>query len=311
MRLALIGDIHAYRLLVWPWSLLGKRIFGQLHTWLNPRRRFDFALLAPLVRRVASVEPDMVLFSGDLTSTALPGEFDDVFEALSPVVNAFPTVMAPGNHDRYTFTAARRRRFEAAAGASTASQFPYFRRFTPPADRWSLLALDGAVPRCVSSRGLVGEAQLERAREQIADLTSSDGLVVMCHYALRRPPPSPSMKWSHRLADAPDVEAMLADCPARVLYVHGHVHEPWCWPRADAGLEHVLDVNAGAPCLRRPEHPHGQGFWQIDLPDDPRQQVNLGRHVPQSSPCGRDMAVQWRTVDVQQPAADPARPTGR
>ena len=309
MRLALIGDIHSYRLLVPPWSLLGKRVFGQLHTWLNPRRRFDTRLLAPLVRQVASVEPDMVLFSGDLTSTALPGEFSDVFDALSPVVNTFPTVMTPGNHDRYTFTAARRKRFEAAVSASTASQFPCFRRFDSPADRWSLLALDGAVPRCVSSRGLVGEAQLERAREQIADLTDSDGLVVMCHYALRRPPPA-RMRWSHRLADAPEVEAMLADCPARVLYVHGHVHEPWCWPRAEASLEHVLDVNAGAPCLRRPEHPHGQGFWQIDLPDDPRQEVCLRRHVPQSSPCGHDTAVQWRTADVRQ-SAEPSGRVGR
>ena len=30
----------------------------------------------------------------------------------------------------------------------------------------------------------------------------------------------------------------------------------------------------------KPSHPHGQGFWQIDLPDDPAATVGLVHHVP-------------------------------
>jgi len=293
MRLVLIGDIHSYRLCVPPWSMLSKRFLGQMNLWFNRRHRFDRALLAPLVRQVQTVEPDMLLFSGDLTSTALPGEFDDVVEALSPIAEACPTVMTPGNHDRYTFASACRRHFESAAGDFVPKRFPHFTRLPSPADRWHLLALDGAVPRIISSRGLIGADQIAQARKQIDSLTDSDGLVVLCHYALGRPPGQGRMRWSHRLADVADVEAMLADSPARILYLHGHVHEPWCWHHA-----RITDVNAGAVCLRKGEYPCGQGFWQIDLPADPRQQVGLRHHVPKPAQQTPDMTVQWHTVDV-------------
>jgi calcineurin-like phosphoesterase family protein len=282
-----------------PWALLGKRLLGQGNVWLNRRHKFDRTLLPALVQQAASVEPDMVLLCGDLTSTALPGEFDDCLKALAPLVDAFPVMIVPGNHDRYTFTSARRSLLESAAGTSIPPEFPHCHRYPSPFNRWRLLALDAARPRGLSSRGEVGKAQLAEARRQIADLTDSDGLIVLCHYALRRPPTLPAMRWSHRLADAPDVEAMLADCPARILYVHGHVHMPWCWRRTEAGLEHVVDINAGAPCLRQPEHPHGHGFWQIDLPDDPNQPISLQRHIQQASPQGSGASVQWCTVDGQ------------
>ena len=298
MRLVLVGDIHSYRLWVPPWLLLSKRIVGQANLWLNRRHQFDRTLLAPLVRQVRTVEPDMLLFSGDLTSTALPGEFDDVIKALSSIANAYPTVIVPGNHDRYTFTSARRRDLETSAGELMPRQFPHFVRLPSPADRWNLLALDGAVPRIISSRGLAGADQLAQARKQIASLTDSDGLVVLCHYALRRLPEMTPMRWVHRLADAAEVEAMLADCPARILYLHGHVHVPWCWHRTEPGFERVTDVNAGAPCLRQSEYPYGHGFWQIDLPADPREQVGLRHHVPQLATQTDDMTVQWHAVDV-------------
>ena len=280
LRLVLIGDIHAYRLLVPPWSLLGKRLLGQTNLWLNRRHRFDRKLLTPLVRQAATLAPDLLLFSGDLTSTALPGEFDDVFEALAPLTGRIPSVAVAGNHDRYTFAAARQRRFEVTGGDLVVEPCPHFRRLEAPAERWALLVLDAAVPRIISSRGLVGKVQLEVARRQIAQLTPADGLVVLCHYALRRPPGLGHMPWQHRLADAAEVEALLAACPGPVLYLHGHVHRPWCWRRVEPGLEHVIDVNAGAPCLCQPDWPHGQGFWQIDLPTDPHEPVGLRRHVP-------------------------------
>ncbi len=174
MRLLLIGDIHSYRLLVPPWALLGKRLLGQGNVWLNRRHKFDRTLLPALVQQAASVEPDMVLLCGDLTSTALPGEFDDCLKALAPLVDAFPVMIVPGNHDRYTFTSARRSLLESAAGTSIPPEFPHCHRYPSPFNRWRLLALDAARPRGLSSRGEVGKAQLAEARRQIADLTDSD-----------------------------------------------------------------------------------------------------------------------------------------
>ena len=298
LRLALIGDIHAYRLLAPPWSLFGKRALGQVNVWLNRRHRFDRDLLAPVVARVGELDPDLLLLSGDLTSTALSGEFADVFAALAPVTGHVPTVAVAGNHDRYTFSAARRRQFERAGDTLVPPRFPHFRRLEPPAERWALLVLDAAVPRIVSSRGRIGATQLELARRYVANLSAADGLIVLCHYALRRPPDLGPTPWHHRLADAAEVEALLAACPAPVLYLHGHVHHPWCWRRDEPGLEHVTDINAGAPCLCVTTQPRGQGFWQIDLPTDPQEPVGLCRHVPQLGPDPYVTTAEWQTVQV-------------
>jgi 3',5'-cyclic AMP phosphodiesterase CpdA len=298
-RIILIGDLHVHRLWVPPWSLLSKRLLGQANVWLNRRHHFDRTLLAPLVQRIAAVQRDMLLFSGDLTSTALRAEFEDVFTALKPITAQQPTLVIPGNHDRYTFSAARRRTLEKIGGSLVPDCFPYFRRLEAPAQRWSLLALDAAVPRTISSRGRAGANQLEQARHHIDRLTSSDGLVVLCHYALHRPPGQPEMKPSHRLADADAVESLLAACPGPVLFLHGHVHQPWCWRRGEAGLKHILDVNAGAPCLRDTAHPHGQGFLQIDLPSDPHEPVGLLRHVLRSAKQSGASDIQWHTEQVQ------------
>ncbi len=102
MRLLLIGDIHAYRLYVSPWHLLGKALLGQTNLWLYRRRKFDLSLLPAVVARAVDLRPDLVLLSGDLTTTAYPGEFADVAAALRPLLAAVPTVAVPGNHDRYT-----------------------------------------------------------------------------------------------------------------------------------------------------------------------------------------------------------------
>ena len=278
MRLALIGDIHLYRLAVWPWLLFGKRILGQTNLWLNRRHRFDRSLLAPVVERVASIEPDMLLFSGDVTSTALSGEFADAVDSLDSITSRITTVMVPGNHDRYTFSSLRNRSFERAFG-ELAVPLPHFRQLS---GRWHLLALDTVVPRIVSSRGCVKSAQLQQARTLIADLTDRDGLVVLCHYDMRRPPDVSPAKWQHQLVGAGQFEKLLADCPARTIVLHGHVHEPWCWHRQDGPLRGAVNICAGAPCLRRAEHPHGQGFWQIDLPPDTHEQAKIVQHVPRS-----------------------------
>ncbi len=51
MRIVLLGDLHTYRLAVWPWELLGKSLAGQMNLWLNRRKRFDRSLIQPTIER--------------------------------------------------------------------------------------------------------------------------------------------------------------------------------------------------------------------------------------------------------------------
>ncbi len=288
MRLVLIGDIHAARLRVPPWRLLGKRFLGQLNLWLRRRHRFDLRLLPPVLERAASLNPDLMLLSGDLSTTALRGEFEDVSQSLAALDGRVPIVIVPGNHDRYTFASARQRTLERVFAGSVPQHFPDVR---PLAGSWRLLCLDASKPRILSSRGRLGSDQLNAAQQVVSSLSEQDGLVVICHYPFGAPP-HVRMLWDHRLADDAAFEAMLANCRGRVLLLHGHVHEPWCWQ--PDGAAHVLCVNAGSPTMHDGRGSRGHGFWQMDLPGDARGDLELVRHEP--APGGADWASHRATV---------------
>ena len=70
-----------------------------------------------MVERVQGLEPDHVLITGDLTTTALPSEFRGARQALAPLL-ADPerATVLPGNHDRYSSGAVRSLRYEETFG---------------------------------------------------------------------------------------------------------------------------------------------------------------------------------------------------
>lgn len=271
-RLLALGDIHTYRLAVAPWRLLGKRLVGQLNLYFNRRHQFDRGVLPLAARRIAELRPDLLLMTGDLSTTALRGEFEDVAEHLAPLWAVTPTLVLPGNHDRYTNGSTWRRTFERALaphGDVLVPTYPHLRRLN---DRWRLLALDAAVPQPFCSRGRLGRRQLEQARALLADLAPGIGLVAACHYPVVDPPAdvAPPARWGHRLGRRTELQALLRSELARrpVIYVHGHVHRSWCIRLTSGPLAGMIDVNAGALALARPEHRLGQGFWELRLPDD-------------------------------------------
>ena len=284
MRIVLLGDIHLYRLSVPPWRLLSNRLVGQLNLWLRRRHHFDRSLLPGVIGQVLAIKPDMLLLSGDLTTTAIESEFADVRAALRPATSQIDTFAVPGNHDRYTFTSAWTRRFEKHIEPFAPGSFPHLRKLT---DRWYLLALDPALPRLFSSRGRVGKRQLHEAQRLLDSLEGDVGLLLVCHYPCWTPP-GVRWKWDHRLADAGALLRLVCSAARKhphVLFVHGHIHEPWCRRVGDHGRDNanLTMLNAGAPCLHQAKYPAGQGFWQIELPDDPRCEVRMIHHVPRQN----------------------------
>ena len=101
MRLVLFGDIHLYRLWLMPWQLASKRILGQSNLILNRRKTFRHDLLKAMIDQALGLEPDMLLLSGDVTTTSLKKEFEDVAAVLKPLADRVPTVLVPDNHDRH------------------------------------------------------------------------------------------------------------------------------------------------------------------------------------------------------------------
>jgi predicted phosphodiesterase len=275
VRLALIGDIHLYNLTVKARQLVGKRLLGHTNLWLNRRHRFNHRMLARVMEKVEAIDPDLVLFSGDVTTTSLENEFHDINEYLEPLSRKLPVLIVPGNHDRYTFRSARKKLMETVLDRIMPRSFPYWQTLT---DRWKLLALDSAIPQVIFSRGALGKAQLVAVERDLEGLTADDGLVVLCHYPVCLPAGLPR-SWTHDLAEGQQLRKMLEQCLAKVVFLHGHVHKPWyARPNGRDRLPFVC-INAGSPCMTSDAFPLGQGFWEIELPTDPSEAPDLTHHV--------------------------------
>lgn len=262
MRIVHIGDIHVYQRLPAPHHLLGKRLLGQLNLWLRRMHHFNLKLLPELVDRVHREKPDLILFSGDLTTTALNAEFEQAHKALRPLMEDYTCLIVPGNHDRYTFTAARTRRLEHHFPVYTPGRYPYHH---PLGEKLHLIALDPTRANILTARGRLGEPQLQKLKTILAEIEPDARLIVLCHYTIGTPPGTPTEKPHHAMTDASAlVDLLRGERPT--LYLHGHVHRPWQF--LVPGAQNITAINAGAPLMCTPHHPRGQGFAVVEIADD-------------------------------------------
>ena len=111
LRIVHLSDIHFWRYEFHPLRLASKRLFGMLSLVLRRARRFRLERVPELVEYVRSLDPDHILITGDVTTTALPAEFQAARAALTRWLDdPVRVTIVPGNHDRYTLRAHRSRR---------------------------------------------------------------------------------------------------------------------------------------------------------------------------------------------------------
>ena len=102
LRVAHITDLHVERT-PRAGELLNKRAVGAVNLYLLGRKaHFTEATIAGLVEALLREAPDLVVCTGDLTATATEDEFLAARELLAPVLERFPFLVLPGNHDVYT-----------------------------------------------------------------------------------------------------------------------------------------------------------------------------------------------------------------
>jgi 3',5'-cyclic AMP phosphodiesterase CpdA len=306
MRLVVLGDLHFGVMSVWPWELVGKRFIGQMNLWFNRRRHFDYTLLEPTLERVRAIKPARVICTGDFTTTALDREFELAKRQVSPLLENFRGFVLPGNHDRYTFTSERVKRFEQHFGRWSAAAWPHYEQLT---ERDHFIALDVAKANALHDPGRVGETQLKALAALINTLPGDARLIVACHYTLGTPP-GVHEREHHQLEDLAELVEVLRG-ERQTLFVHGHVHRPWVWRHAKAA--NVVTLNVGAPLMIGQPWPRGQGFWSVDPGSGANGLWRLSRHV-------MDGTGKWRSFDVPAPMEanqvaeidppDPDRPWG-
>ncbi len=260
MRLVHLSDIHFWQYEFNPLRLLSKRLLGTASLFLGRARRFRLERAPELVKRVSSLDPDHILITGDLTTTALPGEFRAARSVLAAwLKDAERVTIIPGNHDRYTIRAHRSRRFEHFFGKfSPQHAYPWLRRLD---DRTAILGLDPTRP-FISARGKLPGHQLERAREILRESGPIPRLLIACHYPVAVP-----LQYQHDYARKPlDNANELAGWLSSIgphLFCCGHVHAVWV--HRPERIPNQLCLNPGAPLFRDRTGRHPPGFLEVTL----------------------------------------------
>jgi 3',5'-cyclic AMP phosphodiesterase CpdA len=260
LRIAHLSDIHFWRYEFHPLRLFSKRLLGMSSLVLGRARRFRLERVPELVDYVRSIDPDHVLITGDLTTTALPAEFRAARAALEGLlVDPVRVTIVPGNHDRYTLRAHRSRRFEEYLGAfSPGSPYPWLRMLD---SETAILGLD-PTRAGVSARGKLPGAQLRAAQELVAGAAAIAGLLIACHYPVTAPPLYEYDYARKPLINAADLRRWLKTIGPH-LYCCGHVHAAWV--HQPESIPNQLCLNPGAPLLRDRSAGRLPGFLEILL----------------------------------------------
>lgn len=240
IRLAHFSDIHLTA------TKLGWRVrdaFGKRPTgWVNVsllgrgyRFRHANSVVDVLRTDLAARGYDHLLFTGDATSMAFESEMAGAALRLGVGQPGLPPATAvPGNHDVYTFGAARHQLFEKYFGMwqdgerVDGERYPFAKKV---GHVW-LVALNTSVPNVFSwdARGRAGAAQLDRLRRLCAKLDAGPRVLVT-HYPVLTAKGNPETHW-HRLRDWRAAIDTAAACGVG-LWVNGHKHRWYVVPRGD------------------------------------------------------------------------------
>lgn len=106
MRIVLFSDIHLARIPKFS-QLFSKRFLGAVNHLFRRRHKLIPLNISKLMDMLPEIQPDCIICAGDLSSTALPQEFEYALATLKPLREAYKNrfFFVPGNHDAYVKSA--------------------------------------------------------------------------------------------------------------------------------------------------------------------------------------------------------------
>jgi 3',5'-cyclic AMP phosphodiesterase CpdA len=280
VRIAHATDIHWFVAPRLGHHAAVKRVFGTANLYLRGRRhQFGHTVQDALVAHLVELRPDLVLITGDLTSQALPEEFEKARKALEPVLATVPTLVLPGNHDVYTAESVRARRMAQWFGPwmGLDGPLPIARR---DMGNVTVLGLDPNRPTWVTASGRIPDVQLQALETVLADPALADRIVVL---ALHYPPVDRRGELydraTHGLVNVRSLLGVLERAPVRpVLVPCGHVHHGF---RAELRLSDgtsipVVDCGSSGHTW---QPTHGRGAAMVVYDIDGAGKVTLERYL--------------------------------
>ena len=252
-----------------PGEILNKRLLGWLSWTLRRRHEHRSAVLDALAADVATLAPDHVVVTGDLTNLGLEDEFHAAAAWLRRLGGPERVSLVPGNHDVYVNTDHARtwapwapflHSRPAAPGEPSGAdpvRFPTVRRCGALA--FVCASSARATPPLLAT-GRLGHAQRNRLEAALRQLGEEGAWrVLLLHH-----PPVPGESARRSLTDAKALREVLARSGAE-LVLHGHSHgSRFATVPGPKGPIPVIGVPSASALGRRgPRHRAGYHVYRV------------------------------------------------
>lgn len=210
MKIAHISDLHFF----YPYPsghLFGMSIIGYINALLRRRNLFITKYLDDCIASLIIDDIEILIITGDFTTTADPKEFLMAKKFLKKVSDAGIKVYAiPGNHDTYTKESFEKKMFYSML--NIVPKFPSERIQT----NWDLILLDNTILNKPFKAN--GAFSLEQQKELKRMLASCSNVVIASHF------PFVDTHGSHKLFNSNLLTEALKDFQGEIIYLCGHNH---------------------------------------------------------------------------------------
>lgn len=200
-------------------EMTAKRLMGTANLYVLGRRsKFSVASQEAAVAATLAEEPDVVVFTGDLTAQALDAEFAEARALLDPILSRFPAVMIPGNHDTYVREQTPGDRMRDLFGQWMGEGMPAIHTFGDVA----FLSMETCRLHPLSS-GFTPPEQFGTATQMLEDI--ADKFVFLCiHYPLLGRHGEPYGPATRALSNGSDFRDWVGQTRGLNAVLHGHEH---------------------------------------------------------------------------------------
>ena len=246
MKILHFSDIHFAAPTLNPLQIFSKRLIGNLNYFFNRRKAQSHKMLDELVDTIDSYHPDLILISGDFTTTGHRNEYKRAQHLLEKLSH-YPVYAIPGNHDAYTKSSQKRNPF-----------YHYLERYLPiegefgyslKEDRvapfiieegtWLILLDCSMYSSLIHSNGHFTPQIESNLSSLLEKIPASDTIFLACHY------PFFGHEAPHRrMINHEKLYALIAKHPNIQLYLHGHTHRHAAADLRPNQLPMVLDAGS-------------------------------------------------------------------
>lgn len=223
-----ISDLHFSSVTLNPLQIFSKRWIGNLNLFLFRKKQIEPKLIDRFLEMVDQLTPDIILISGDFTSTALTIEYAIAKKFLLELKKRKIKIFAiPGNHDAYTKKAFKKKAF-----------YHHFRGLLPFKGEFELdlekdkiaafpltkehylVLIDTACYTPYFQANGQFDFEIEQNLQALLDLIpNSKKIFLCCHF------PFFEHESSHRvLLGAKKLKEMIQRYTNIEIYFHGHTH---------------------------------------------------------------------------------------